>query len=56
MLKQGIEFVKPTPEDMIKWRNIVARAIREMGEKGAYSHELYNRIQRHLDEFRSGRR
>jgi len=52
--KQGIEIVKPTPDDMKEWRAIVDRAVLQMGEEGAYTQKLYNRIQRYLADFRSG--
>lgn len=53
--KQGIEIVKPTPDDMKEWRAIVDRAVLQMGEEGAYTQKLYNRIQRYLADFRSTR-
>ncbi len=53
--KQGIEIVKPTPEDMKAWRAIVDQAVLQMGEEGAYTQKLYNRIQQYLADFRGGR-
>jgi len=53
--KQGIEIVKPTPDDIKEWRAIVDRAVLQMGEEGAYTQKLYNRIQRYLADFRSTR-
>ena len=53
--KQGIEIVKPTPEDMKAWRGIVDRAVLQMGEEGAYTQKLYHRIQRYLADFRGNR-
>ena len=53
--KQGIEIVKPTPDDMKEWRAIVDRAVLQIGEEGAYTQKLYSRIQRYLADFRSTR-
>lgn len=53
--KQGVELVKPTPGDMKEWRAIVDRAVLQIGDEGAYTQKLYNRIQRYLADFRSGR-
>ncbi|MGD8346243.1 MAG: TRAP transporter substrate-binding protein DctP [Lysobacterales bacterium] len=55
LLDSGLELVKPNPANVAEWRRIVSASNREMGKKGVFDLELYNRIQELLEQFRAQR-
>lgn len=50
--RQGIAFNTPALNDLHKWQSATDKAIEKMGRNGAYSVELFNRLQKFLGEFR----
>lgn len=50
--KQGIEFLKPAPEELAKLRSAADRTVEQLGKNGAYSPALFKVLQGHLDSYR----
>lgn len=50
---QGIEFQSPTPEELAEWRKIAAKAIETLGEKGAYTKPMLDKLRGYLAEYRA---
>jgi TRAP-type C4-dicarboxylate transport system substrate-binding protein len=51
---QGIEFVRPTPDEMERWQSIAAEAVSRYEGLNLYSDELYEILMGHLRDFRGG--
>ncbi len=50
--RQGIVFVKPTHEELQKWKNVVAVSVGGLSRKGIFSAEILTTFQGHLDDYR----
>jgi TRAP-type C4-dicarboxylate transport system substrate-binding protein len=50
---QGIEFVRPTEDELARWRQLSDQAIRSMIVSGSFSQTMYEAVNRHLTDFRS---
>lgn len=55
MIDSGIAFVDSSEGEKAKWRGIVADLVDDMRHEGAFSAELYARLQSLLTEYRNGR-
>lgn len=50
---QGIEFVKPSAEEVARWKNLSNQAVESMISTGSFSQTMYEELNRHLTKFRS---
>ena len=48
----GIEYVKPDPEEIRRWKNLTAQAIANMASSGIVSQEAVDQVLQHLSEYR----
>ncbi len=53
LLANGVKFVKPSEQERQKWRAIVAKALVELEEKGAYTKDFLDMMQKHVEAYRS---
>ncbi len=49
---QGITFIKPTAKQFLEWKNIAVKGNKKLIEKGYNSKEMYQRVLKHIAEFR----
>jgi len=52
LANQGIEFVKPSPEELAKWHQIAAQSIDKLGERGVYSKPMLQELRSLLEKVR----
>ena len=50
---QGIEFVKPNPEELLRWKTLSSQAIDDMVAKGIVSREMVDIVMGHLSTYRN---
>ena len=50
--RQGIVFVKPTQENLQKWKNVIAVSVSSLSRKGMFSAGILTTLQGHLDDYR----
>ena len=50
----GIEFVKPSAEELKAWRQIADSTLKELEQAGAYSKDALQELQKNLAAFRAG--
>ena len=50
---QGIEFVRPSEDELTRWRQLSDKAIRSMIGAGSFSQTMYEAVNRHLTDFRN---
>jgi len=50
---QGIEFVTPAPDELIRWREIANTSIERLGTRGVYSPDMLTVIRSHLATYRA---
>ncbi|NNE64280.1 MAG: TRAP transporter substrate-binding protein DctP [Gammaproteobacteria bacterium] len=50
---QGIEFVKPTENELTRWRQLSDQAVKTMIASGSFSQTMYEVVNRHLTDFRN---
>jgi TRAP-type C4-dicarboxylate transport system substrate-binding protein len=55
MIGAGISFVDSPEAEIARWRDVADKLVDEMREEGAFSAELYARLQALLKEYRNGR-
>ncbi len=55
MADTGIEFVDSPPEEIAIWHGIASELVARMRQEGAFSAELYDRMQALLDQYRNGK-
>lgn len=49
---QGIEFIRPNPQEVARWREIAERAIRTLGEQGVYTPAMLQAVRERLQAYR----
>ncbi len=52
--KQGIVFITPSADEQSQWQQAVDRAVTELVDKRVISHDITQRLYKHLDDFRNG--
>ena len=50
---QGIQFVKPSPGELARWKSLATQSIKNMVEKGYLSQDKIDEVFQHLSDFRS---
>lgn len=50
---QGITFITPTEKNLMQWRQLLGKAVDDMGEAGFYSLDVMKQLRKHLEVFRS---
>jgi len=50
---QGIEFVKPSEEELARWREIADSSIENLGKQGVYSQDMLTAIRSRLATYRA---
>ncbi len=50
---QGIELIKPGPEQLQEWRRYAKDAIKQLIKSGTISKQIVQTVEQHLDEFRA---
>lgn len=50
---QGIEFVKPSVEELARWKSLSAQSIENMVKNGNLSQDKVDEVRRHLSDFRN---
>ncbi len=55
MVGAGITFIDSPDAEIVRWRAVAAGLIQEMRKEGAFSADLYDRLQSLLKEYRNGR-
>jgi len=50
---QGIEFVKPQPDELKRWKDLSAKSIEGMIASGDVSKAMFDEVNRHLKDFRN---
>ncbi len=48
----GIEYVKPDPEEIRRWKNLSDQAIANMASSGIVTQEAVDQVLQHLSEYR----
>ncbi len=51
--EQGVVFIKPTGEDLAKWRQVVRNRMDEMGKQGLFSGKLLDQLRAYLQNYRA---
>jgi TRAP-type C4-dicarboxylate transport system substrate-binding protein len=52
LIKQGVEFLPLSPDELVKLNQSAERAIAQLGERGAYTAATYKILQEHLASYR----
>jgi TRAP-type C4-dicarboxylate transport system substrate-binding protein len=52
LIKQGIKFVKPSPEELKRWKALSAQSIVNMTKEGIVSQEAVDRVMQLLSDYR----
>jgi TRAP-type C4-dicarboxylate transport system substrate-binding protein len=50
---QGIEFIKPSEEEVNRWKALSAKSIENMISNGRVSQAMFDEVNRHLTDFRN---
>lgn len=50
---QGIQFVKPSPTELARWKSLSEKSIENMAKKGYLSQDKIDEVYQHLSDFRS---
>ncbi len=53
---QGLEFVKPSPDELVRWRAIADATAKRLSEDGSYSKDMLHQLRSLIDEYRTSER
>jgi TRAP-type C4-dicarboxylate transport system substrate-binding protein len=56
LIAGGIEFVKPSAEEQKVWQQIADSTLQQLQKAGAYSQEFLRELQKHLADYRAGKK
>ena len=54
LLASGLESIKPDPEDVAEWREVVRQSHRQLAAEDVFDPVLYDRIESLLEQYRAG--
>ena len=50
--KQGIMFVKTSPQDLLKWEDMTSQAMERLADEGVFSKSMLNILRKQVNDYR----